>query len=62
MRTTTTIAIVAVVFALLVVATSRTVGVTEATGNTAQSTMSIYALDVGHAGMKNLPVQEIALP
>ena len=62
MRTTTIIAVVAVVFALLVVATSRTVGVTEATGNTAQSTMSIYALDVGHAGMKNLPVQEIALP
>ena len=40
MRTTTTIAIVAVVFALLVVAKSRTVGVTEATGNAAQSTMS----------------------
>ena len=40
MRTTSIIAVVAVVFALLVVATSRTVGVTEATGNTAQSTIS----------------------
>ena len=51
MRTTTTIAIVAVVFALLVVAKSRTVGITEATGSTAQSTIS--AADVER--MKNLP-------
>ena len=40
MRTTTTIAIVAVVFALLVVAKSRTVGITEATGSTAQSAIA----------------------
>jgi hypothetical protein len=52
MRTTTTIAVVAVVFALLVVAKSRTVGVTEATGSTAQSAI---ALDAGHASVKNLP-------
>ena len=51
MRPTTIIAVVAVVFALLVVATSGTVGVTEATGNTAQST--ILAADVER--MKNLP-------
>ena len=50
MRTTSIIAVVAVVFALLVVATSRTVGVTEATGNTAHSTIS--AADVER--MKNL--------
>jgi hypothetical protein len=40
-----------VVFAFLVVAKSRTVGVTEATGSTAQSTIS--AADVER--MKNLP-------
>ena len=62
MRTTSIITVVAVVFALLVVAKSRTVGVTEATGNPVQNTMSIYDLDVGHANMKNLPVQEIPLP
>jgi hypothetical protein len=48
----TNIVTVAVVLALLMVAKSRTVGITEATGNAAQSTMS--ALDVGRAGMKNL--------
>jgi hypothetical protein len=62
MRPTSFIAVVAVVFALLVVAKSRTVSITEATGSTAQSAMSIYDLDVGHANMKNLPVQEIPLP
>jgi hypothetical protein len=51
-----------VVLALLMVAKSRTVGSTEATGNPAQSTVSIYALDIGHTNMKNLPVQEIPLP
>ena len=51
MRTTSIITVVAVVFALLVVAKSRTVGVTEATGSTAQSTIS--AADVER--MKNLP-------
>ena len=62
MRTTSIITVVAVVFALLVVAKSRTVGPNEATGNPVQNTMSIYDLDVGHANMKNLPVQEIPLP
>ena len=62
MRTTTIAAVTAVVLAFLIVALSRTVGLTEATGNPVQSTMSIYALDVGHANMKNLPVQEIPLP
>ena len=62
MRTTSIITVVAVVFALLVVAKSRTVGLMEATGNPVQNTMSIYDLDVGHANMKNLPVQEIPLP
>jgi hypothetical protein len=52
MRPTSIIAVVAAVFALLVVAKSRTVGITEATGSTAQSAI---ALDVEHAGMKNLP-------
>ena len=62
MRTTSIIAVVAVVLALLIVAKSRTVGLTEATGNPVQSTMSIYDLDVGHPNMKNLPGQEIPLP
>jgi len=52
MRTTSIITVVAVVFALLVVAKSRTVGVTEATGSTAQTAI---ALDAGHADMKTLP-------
>ena len=52
----------ALVFALLVVAKSRTVGLNEATANPVQRTMSIYDLDVEHANMKNLPVQEIPLP
>jgi hypothetical protein len=55
MRTTTIATVAVVVLALLIVAKSRTVGVTEATGNTAQSTTSNDALDVGHAGMRNLP-------
>jgi len=41
MRTTSIITVVAVVFALLVVAKSRTVGPNEATGNPVQNTMSI---------------------
>ena len=60
MRTTTILAVTTVVLAFLIVALSRTVGLTEA--NPVQSTMSIYDLDVGHANMKNLPVQEIPLP
>ena len=51
-RPTTIATVVAVIFALLVVAKSRTVGVTEATGSTAQSAI---AVDAGHAGIKNLP-------
>jgi hypothetical protein len=47
--------VAAVVLALLIVAMSRTVGLAEATGNAAQSTISNDALDVGHAGMRNLP-------
>ena len=62
MRTTTIVTLATVVLALLIVAKSRTVGLNEATANPAQSTMSIYALDVGHAHMKNLPVQEAPLP
>ena len=62
MRTTTIIAVVAVVFALLVVATSRTVGSTEATGSTFQNTVSTYDLHVGHPNMKNLMVQQPPWP
>ena len=63
MEGTTTIATAATVaLALLVVAKTRTVGLTEATGNPVQNTMSIYDLDVGHPFMKNLPAQEIPLP
>ena len=61
MRTTTIATVATVVLALLIVAKTRTVGLS-ATGNPVQSTMSIYNLDVGHANMKNLPVQEIPLP
>ena len=61
MRTIPIVTVATVVLALLIVAKSRTVGLS-ATGNPVQSTMSIYALDVGHAHMKNLPVQEIPLP
>jgi hypothetical protein len=62
MRTTTIATVTIVVLALVIVAKSRTVGLTEAIGNPVQNTMSIYDLDVGHANMKNLPVQEIPLP
>jgi len=62
MRTTTIIAVVAVVFALLVVAKSRTVGSTEATGSTFQNTVSTYDLHVGHPNMKNLTVQQPPWP
>ena len=61
MRRTTIVTLATVVLALVIVAKSRTVGLDEATGNAAQSTMSIYDLDAG-ANMKNLPVQEIPLP
>ena len=62
MRTATIATLATVVLALVIVAKSRTVGLNEATANPVQSTMSIYARDVGHANMKNLPVQEIPLP
>ena len=62
MRTTSILTVVAVVLARLIVAKSRTVGLTEATGNPVQNTMSTYDLDVGHPYMKNLPAQEIPLP
>ena len=48
-----------VVLALLLVAKSRTVGSTEATGSTSVST---YDLHVGHPNMKNLPVQQAPWP
>jgi hypothetical protein len=60
MRTTSIATLATVVLALLIVAKSRTVGLNEATGNPVQSTISIY--DLGHAHVKNLPVQEIPLP
>jgi hypothetical protein len=62
MRTTTIVTTVAVVLALLIVAKSRTVGLTEATESPFQNTMSTHDLHVGHPNMKNLPVQEIPLP
>ena len=63
MRTTTIATVDTVVLALLIVAKSRTVGLTEATGNPQQqNTASIYDLSVGHPNMKELPVQEIPLP
>ena len=61
MRTTTIAAVTGVVLAFLIMALSRTVGLS-ATGNPVQSTMSIYNLDVADAKIKNLPVQEIPLP
>ena len=51
-----------VVLALLIVAKSRTVGLTEATGSPSQSTLSIYDLGNGHPNMKNLPVQQPPWP
>jgi hypothetical protein len=51
-----------VVLALLIVAKSKTVGLTEATGSSSRSTLSIYDLDNGHPNMKNLPVQQPPWP
>ena len=62
MRTTSILTVVAVVLALLIVAKSRTVGLTEATGSGIQNAVSIHDLHVRHPNMKNLPVQEIPLP
>ena len=60
MRTTTIATLATVVLALLIVAKTRTVGLT--TENPLQYTVSIYDLDVGHPNMKNLTVQELPLP
>jgi hypothetical protein len=62
MRTTTIVTTVAVALALLIVAKSKTVTLTEATESPLQNAVSIHDLHVGHANMKNLPVQEIPLP
>ena len=62
MRTTSIIAVVAVVLALLIVAKSRTVGLTEATGSPPQNAVSTYDLHVEHPNMKNLPAQEAPWP
>ena len=62
MRTTSILTVVAVVLARLIVAKSRTVGLTEATGSPVQNTVSIYDLDVGHPNMKNLTVQQPPWP
>jgi len=59
MRTTPIVTVAAVVFALLIVAKSKTANLTEATQNPLQNTVSIYDLGVG---LKNLPVQEVPLP
>ena len=62
MRTSAIVTVATVVLAFLIVAESRTVGLTGATGSSLQNTMSIHDLDVGLPTMKNLPVQEIPLP
>jgi len=62
MRTTTFLSVTTVVLAFLIVAHSRTVGLTEAAGSSSQNTLSVYGLDVGNPNIKNLPVQEIPLP
>ena len=62
MRTTTITTVATVVLALLIVAKSRTVGLTEATGNPQQNTVSIYDLSVGHPNMKDLTVQQPPWP
>jgi len=59
MRTTPIVTVAAVVFALLIVAKSKTANLTEATQNPLQNTVSIDDLGVG---LKNLPVQEVPLP
>ena len=59
MRTTPIVTVAAVVFALLIVAKSKTANLTEAIQNPLQNTVSIYDLGVG---LENLPVQEAPLP
>ena len=62
MRTTPIVTVVALVLALLIVAKSKTVTLTEATGSPSQNAVSTYDLHVGHPNMKNLPVQEAPWP
>ena len=51
-----------VVLALLIVAKSKTVTLTEATGSPSQNAVSTYDLHVGHPNMKNLTVQQPPWP
>ena len=62
MRTTAIATVAVVVLALLIVAKTKTVALTEATGSPVQNTVSIYDLDVGHPNMKNLTVQQPPWP
>ena len=59
MRTTPIVTIAAVVFALLIVAKSKTANLMEATQNPLKNTVSIYDLGVG---LKNLTVQQPPWP
>ena len=56
MRTTAIATVAVMVLALLIVAKSKTVTLTEATGSTLPNAVSTYDLHVGHPNMKNLPV------
>ena len=51
-----------VVLALLIVAKTKTVTLTEATGSPLQNGVSTYDLHVGHPNMKNLTVQQPPWP
>ena len=62
MRTTAIATVAVVVLALLIVAKSKTVTLTEATGSPVQNTVSTYDLHVGHPNMKNLTVLQPPWP
>ena len=62
MRTTAIATVAVVVLALLIVAKTKTVALTEATGSPVQNTVSTYDLHVGHPDMKNLTVQQPPWP
>ena len=62
MRTTAIATVAVVVLALLIVAKTKTVALTEATGSPVQNTVSTYDLHVGHPNMKNLTVQQPPWP
>ena len=51
-----------VVMAHQIVAKTKTIALTEATGSPLQNAVSTYDLHVGHPNMKNLPVQEAPWP